>query len=65
MDTDEEIKKAIQKAIGEDGMAIVRAECEKQPSKGEDTCKKCRFRRKRPGHEIHGCLFHVCPMEWE
>ena len=56
---------AIRTAIDEEGMAQVIAECEKQPSKGEDTCKKCRFRRKRPGSEIHGCLFHVYPMEWE
>ena len=56
---------AIRTAIDEDGMAQVIAECEKQPSKGEDICKKCRYSILKEGKKIHNCIFNLCPMEWE
>ena len=56
---DEEIKKAIKTAIGEDGMEIVRAECEKHPL---DYCKDCRFRLK--DDLVVSCIFQCCPLDW-
>lgn len=60
---DEEIKQAIKTAIGEDGMAIVRAECEKQVNI-ISACNECKFGKQRPGKKTYGCIFHICPIEW-
>lgn len=60
-----EITKAVKTAISQEGIKAIVEECEKQPSKGEDTCKRCRFRNLKPGKTIHGCVFNLCPLEWD
>ena len=60
-----EITKAVKIAISQEGIKAIVEECEKQPSKGEDICKKCRYSILKEGKKIHNCIFNLCPMEWE
>jgi len=61
---EQKILKAIETAIGKDGMEIVIAECKKHTD-AVNACKKCKFGKLRPGNKTYGCTFQICPMEWE
>lgn len=65
IEMDEDMRNALMTAISPEGIAAIVKECEKQPSRGEDTCGKCRYRILKDGKKIHSCVFSLCPMEWE